>query len=82
MNRRRARVAALAVVAALVAAACSDDGGTRAPVRPQATAKFVRVSARKARLVADLIRGLFVEVAVTATLPVNVPTFGGVNRTT
>ncbi len=29
----------------------------RRPARPQATAKFVRVSARKARLVADLIRG-------------------------
>ena len=31
----------------------SDDGRTRT----QATAKFVRVSARKARLIADLIRG-------------------------
>lgn len=27
------------------------------PARPEATAKFVRVSARKARLVADIIRG-------------------------
>ena len=35
----------------------NDDGRTRTPARPQATAKFVRVSARKARLVADLIRG-------------------------
>ena len=34
-----------------------DDGGTRKPARPEATAKFVRVSARKARLIADLIRG-------------------------
>ena len=35
----------------------NDDGGTRKPARPEATAKFVRVSARKARLIADLIRG-------------------------
>ncbi len=35
----------------------SDRSRNRAPARPQATAKFVRVSARKARLVADLIRG-------------------------
>ena len=35
----------------------SDDGRTRTPARPEATAKFVRVSARKARLIADLIRG-------------------------
>ncbi len=34
----------------------SDRSRNRAPARPQATAKFVRVSARKARLVADLIR--------------------------
>ena len=35
----------------------SDKVRNRKPARPQATAKFVRVSARKARLVADLIRG-------------------------
>lgn len=35
----------------------SDKTKNRAPARPEATAKFVRVSARKARLVADLIRG-------------------------
>ena len=35
----------------------SGDGRTRTPARPEATAKFVRVSARKARLIADLIRG-------------------------
>lgn len=34
----------------------SDKVRNRKPARPQATAKFVRVSARKARLVADLIR--------------------------
>lgn len=34
----------------------SDKVRSRKPARPQATAKFVRVSARKARLVADLIR--------------------------
>ena len=34
----------------------SDRVRNRKPARPQATAKFVRVSARKARLVADLIR--------------------------
>lgn len=35
----------------------SDNTKNRAPARPEATAKFVRVSARKGRLVADLIRG-------------------------
>ena len=35
----------------------SDKVRNRKPARPEATAKFVRVSARKARLVADLIRG-------------------------
>ncbi len=35
----------------------NDDGSARAPARPQATAKYIRVSARKARLIADLIRG-------------------------
>lgn len=35
----------------------SDKTKNRKPARPEATAKFVRVSARKARLVADLIRG-------------------------
>jgi large subunit ribosomal protein L22 len=35
----------------------SDKTKNRTPARPEATAKFVRVSARKARLVADLIRG-------------------------
>jgi large subunit ribosomal protein L22 len=34
----------------------SDRVRNRKPARPEATAKFVRVSARKARLVADLIR--------------------------
>lgn len=35
----------------------SDRVRNRAPARPRATARFVRVSARKGRLVADLIRG-------------------------
>jgi large subunit ribosomal protein L22 len=35
----------------------SDKTKNRTPARPEATAKFVRVSARKARLVADIIRG-------------------------
>ena len=35
----------------------SDKVRNRKPARPEATAKFVRVSARKARLVADIIRG-------------------------
>lgn len=34
----------------------SDKVRNRKPARPEATAKFVRVSARKARLIADLIR--------------------------
>lgn len=34
-----------------------SSGENRKPARPEATAKFVRVSARKARLVADIIRG-------------------------
>lgn len=34
-----------------------SSGENRKPPRPEATAKFVRVSARKARLVADIIRG-------------------------
>ncbi len=43
--------------ATATAPARSDRLRHRAPARPEATAKYVRVSARKARLVADLIRG-------------------------
>lgn len=44
-------------IAATSSPAQSARTAHRAPARPEATAKFVRVSARKARLVADLIRG-------------------------
>ncbi len=42
--------------ATATAPARSHKARNRGPARPEATAKFVRVSARKARLVADLIR--------------------------